>query len=277
MSFFRVVGIEYLGLHWLPCRVSHRTLIEGQAMPIAHPARLVAIAGCCCLFQTSPGNATESVPREDPYASRKVFYESHWQSKIERVLHYIEGVVVSVNVELSPEVEQRVIAEQYSSKVVTVTERVKSIAEVHKPPARLNKKASPPKSSARGITRTEEESEVENLVPRTEITSTNAGLIPEHVSVCVVIPRSYTTALISRNRSKRKKSPNRIARGEVKLTSEKKLAIDIEAAVNSLLPRRRSGTDDVKRVEVHYFEDIRRNTHSAAAGDALPADAGRAP
>ena len=74
----------------------------------------VTLLSCVAtLFALASAIAADNVLRDDPYASRKQFYEEHWQKKIEAVLRYVDGAVVAVNVTLTTDIEKSVRSETF--------------------------------------------------------------------------------------------------------------------------------------------------------------------
>ena len=65
---------------------------------------------------------------DDPWASRKKYYDRFWEEKIRQALSYIPGVVVTANCDLDPEVMHQESAIEYDSKPITsMTKETSSI------------------------------------------------------------------------------------------------------------------------------------------------------
>jgi flagellar M-ring protein FliF len=226
-------------------------------MQTQKPLRIIAIIALFWLLAPNQALAQEDVARDDPYASRKVFYEEHWQRKIDRVLHYIDGVVVSVNVELSPQVDKRVTAVEFKVPV-PITENQKTIVAKNIPAA--VRSGMPAQSAGQfsegdAVTSQQQESETTYAVPKTQTVSTEVGLIPTDVYVCVAIPRSFVAAISSQGLDGQPKPISSALDRNAMRVVETDLANKIEDAVNVLLPRRKLGEDEYSRVEIHFFDD----------------------
>lgn len=225
-------------------------------MAIPHPLRLAASLGCLWFIAASPGFAEEDVATKDPYAARKVFYEAQWQEKVEQILHYIDGVVVSVNVELSPEIEKRIVTEEYQNPVPS-SERSKRVVVKNQPATAVAQVSQGPGRSTTGASTTEQEEEIEteSAIPRTETEIVHVGLIPKRVSVSIAVPRSFAKTIAARQRDEGATAESAGAKRDALGAHEEVLLHTIENAVNVLLPRGELGDDEYSRVEVHFFDD----------------------
>lgn len=203
--------------------------------------------------------ADQPMPACDPYAARKLFYEDHWQRKIERALSYIPGAVVSVEVQLSREVERYTTREEFVGPAGTEVESSVNVTKrspaAEKPQVQASEgpgfKVSANTRSVAEESRTEES--LQNKIPMSVTEVIHAGLTPESVRVSVVAPRSYAAAIQSREQSAggawtaddRQVSLHFI---------EEDAELQIKKIVTPLLPQRDSA-DDSSRVTVVFVDD----------------------
>lgn len=216
---------------------------------------LAFIALAVALATTATASAANP-PEGDAYAQRKAFYEQHWQAKIESALSYVSGVVVTVNVDLSTELEHVEESEEFSGEPVAVERAVKVTERTERSPATrmipVTMSAVSDSGSNPATSENAEETSVRSVVPLTTARTTHAGLVPEAVSVAICVPRSYYEAVW------RRRHPNSTStadKGKELESIQEEMTKNIYLAVGMLLPRKHF-EDDVPWVRVISFEDL---------------------
>ena len=208
---------------------------------MAKSYRLLGIAMLACWWLAMPSLAQdlEALVEVDPYLGRKALYEQLWQHKIERLLIYIDGAVVSVDVELTTDAERQVVAESLGEPKVIKTE-TKSRTNSDS----TNKNEADTTSSREADEYTHEES----AVPTTQTTTHYVGLVPKRVTVSIAVPRSYVDSILQAPVSD-DSAP--VATSPI---SEAEWILKIQRAVNILLPEASPDKDGLDRIVVTVFE-----------------------
>lgn len=224
----------------------HRTQIT--------PVAIAVLAGV--VLALAPAAADE--PSSDPYVARKAYYEDRWQAKIESALTFVRGAVVTVNVDLSRQLEYVEESETPNGEPITLERITKS--SVQSSPAPTARVASyeaegPAGIGPRPMPRDEvKETSVRTVVPFTKATTTIAGMVPETVSVAVCVPSSYYES-IWRHRAE---AATAVGPGSDKPQALQQIQDEVETkvfeTVSVLLPTRRNGS--APRVKVISFVDL---------------------
>ena len=151
--------------------------------------RIVLIGMVLIAIVLSDRAQAKDAAQNDPYAVRKVFYERHWQQKITSALRYVDGAVVCVNVQLTPEIQTVVKRENFGDRPVAEFQ-IKRAEEVESDSHQTSVQGAG-RTGDSPQSRTLEEQISKMAIGKTNTVSTVAGLIPTRVSVTVSIPRSY--------------------------------------------------------------------------------------
>lgn len=203
--------------------------------------------------------AADANPAEDPYASRKVFYEEHWRTKIVAALGFVRGAVVQVNVDLSTELQRTEEVERFAEPAAvqrttkltrksTAKETLRVVAET--PPKRFL--SDDPSAPTEEVT---EESDIRSVIPRSKLTTTHAGLVPNSVSVSVSVPSSYYEAVLRRRLADTETKPGAANRADELAKIEDEVQSKVRETVAWLLPREPLG-EESPRVKVVSFDVV---------------------
>ncbi len=148
-----------------------------------------------------PGSTTDA--SLDPYMTRKLNYEREFTENIQKAISFVSGAVVSVNVDLHPEIEDVTSSSKVDPKAVPieVTENNKTSSSTASQPGgtpgiRSQGGVNQPAVVGSGIngSRTEDEQTMNHT--RSMASQVNqqvrmAGLTPKRVSVSVAVPSNY--------------------------------------------------------------------------------------
>jgi hypothetical protein len=193
-----------------------------------------------------------SVVQSDPYAARKVFYEQHWQWKIEGALKFVDGVVVRVNVDLKPETGRTVTTKEYLPRPMIETE-VQSEQKHHTQVASSEDSKNASAQHAFPDDAVKSESYVKNIFSENQVETRTAGLVPNYVSVSVSVPKSYYAAVWAQSHQPASSDDMTLEVKQATLHNiENGICAKIESTVRALLPRESS--QDM--VCVTSFDDI---------------------
>ncbi|MGC4003558.1 MAG: hypothetical protein QM811_10650 [Pirellulales bacterium] len=193
---------------------------------------------------------------QDPAYQTKLAYENEWTRKIQNALAYVPGTLVSVNVQLNPELENSERKISYESKTVVVDQQESSETSSATIPGNSgrpglsaqggisNQAASLGASTVAQSGRTEKESTKTNnrfATPGSETMTRRAGLTPKVVSVSIGVPNGYFEKVWSEENPANTKKPT---------ASELKVIVDAESKriqgyVAKLLPPRNINNPDL--------------------------------
>ncbi len=220
-----------------------------------------------------PGKSAHGMPsvHENIYAAHKQMYEKYYQEKIAESLAMIPGVLVGVNVELDPKLNQTTQTRTYNqpqpirssnSSIKTTTRSGTDAGRVGAVPnGALGNRAeevSPTSSTLQESTSSETREESESVVGQEWSDVVQAGLTPTTVTATVQIPQSYFRRIwMERNPPKPGESPREPDQAEL-LRIENEEINRIKESVQHLIPGLAPGKDPYPRVYVRSFVDTRR-------------------
>lgn len=212
-----------------------------------------------------PGGVPED---ESIYASHKQKFERDWQQKVANQLSMIPGVVVGINVELTPELEHSSQSVKLDPKPVTLqaseatTEKTTQAPQVAgRPGAQANGVGNQPvaisaTSSSPASSMTETRSETQNIPGYQVETIGKSPLIPTMVTASIEVPTSYFLQVW------RQRNPP-VAGTEAKAPDPAELAKvetetvnRIKETVRNLLPPVAQGTNPYPHVVVSTYTDL---------------------
>lgn len=203
------------------------------------------------------------------YSTYKQKYERDWQKKIYNQLTMIPGVVVGVNVELSPEIQHTIQTMKLEPKPVTVfasESQKEATSSPHVPAGRPgavpngvgNQPIAVNAGAAGGNESQSTESRSETrTVPGTEqIVKQNAPLVPTKVTASIDVPASYyVNVWRQRNPSpagQPPKQPDAAELARIETETEGK----IQETVRTLLPSFAQGTNPYPHITVATYTDL---------------------
>jgi flagellar M-ring protein FliF len=206
---------------------------------------------------------------ESLYASHKQKYERDWQRKIAEQLSMIPGVIVGVNVELSPELQNSSQIVKIDPKPVTVSssEFTKEASQqpasgggrpgavpngvVGNQPVAISTSSQGPQSET-----SETRSQVQNLSGHEQRVIETAALVPTKVTASIDVPASYYTRIWNeRNPSpagQTAKTPDVAELAKIETETKDK----IKNSVRNLLPPFAVGTDPYPHITVETYTDL---------------------
>jgi flagellar M-ring protein FliF len=206
---------------------------------------------------------------ESLYAAHKQRYERDWQKKIYEQLSMIPGVIVGVNVELSPELRHTTQTVKLDTKPIAVFASDSSKEASSSPVAPSGRPGAVPNgvgnqpiavaSSQTGgnqSTTTESRSETRNVPGTEQVIMQHAPLTPTKVTASIDVPASYFTNVWRQRNPPVAGQPAKppdaaeIARIETE-TSQK-----IQETVRTLLPSFAQGTNPYPHITVASYTDI---------------------
>ncbi|HZN32344.1 MAG TPA: hypothetical protein VFB80_00945 [Pirellulaceae bacterium] len=213
----------------------------------------------------------DGVPEDESlYASHKQKYERSWQEKISQQLSMIPGVVVGVNVELSPEIEHTSDLLKLDPKPVTVLageyskdSTIQGPGNGGRPgaqsngvhgntPVNLNLTASNgPQSQT-----TESRSNTHNVPGFEHQVQRNAALVPTRVTASIEVPASYYVSIWKQRNSQPEGQPPKKPDPAELATIETETKNRIKETVHNLLPRVIQGTDPWPHINVQTYTDM---------------------
>ena len=212
-------------------------------------------------------------PKDDPYASRKRYYERDWSSRVHETLKYVPGVVVVANVELNPHLRNRQQetslkpTEQVALKRTEVIET--NTTQGGGPAGRVGVAAQggaggPAGGAAKvGVASTgrRTESETSKLDETSDVGRTvqdieTAGLTPKRVKVAVGVPSTYIDK-IWRKKNPVKEGESPVEPTDVQLGQVRDEVVEkLNRHVKSLIPQERDAQDTRLDVTVTVFDDV---------------------
>ena len=138
---------------------------------------------------------------KDPYAVRKKMYEARWEAKIRQALAMIEGGIVTVNVQLEPELEHQESIVDYKPRTVTISSESESEDNTTRAATRGGRPGTAPNVGTTVQTATAREGpestkstsreKENNLASQTKTTTRRPQLIPKSVTATVGVPSNY--------------------------------------------------------------------------------------
>ncbi|TWT39412.1 hypothetical protein [Blastopirellula retiformator] len=199
-------------------------------------------------------------PAEDAYAARKQFFESAWQDKIAAALNYIDGVNVTVNVELDRKMNQREERLEHGARPIALLTSAEKRTEMNKVPREggrpglaaqaPNQQAELTTAPARESSMEESREETASVTDKTLMLSETASLTPQQVRVVVTVPQDYYENIWHKqNPPAAGAPPNKPDAGVVKKIEED-VKKSIESQVVTLLPPQPPGDDPYPQVHV---------------------------
>jgi flagellar M-ring protein FliF len=207
---------------------------------------------------------------ESLYASHKLKYERDWQQKIAQQLAMIPGVIVGVNVELTPEIENTASTVKYDPKPVTVaTTEFNKEATTQGPgnggrpgaqsngvtgnsPVSLQQTASSgPESQL-----TENRSTNQNVPGFEHRTMRSATLIPKSATASIDVPASYYVSVWKQRNPPAEGQPAKKPEAAELALIETETIKNIQERVRVLLPKREDGTNPWPHIVVNTYTDL---------------------
>jgi flagellar M-ring protein FliF len=217
---------------------------------------------------------------ESIYAAYKQRFEREYQRKIQQQLAYIPGVIVGVNAELNPEMQNSSTTVKLDPKPVTVATKEMSKEMTSRAPLVAGR----PGAASNGVVgntpvalqqtaaggpesqTTETQSDVQNVPGHDTTLRQIAPLIPKKVTASIDIPASYFVGIWKKNNpqpeGKTAKEPDPAELATIEVATKKR----IQETVRNLLPDFDRGTDPYPHVVVETYADLPR---AAAAPPAL--------
>jgi flagellar M-ring protein FliF len=234
--------------------------LERQSITITDMTSGLSIGGA-----VGPSGLSED---DSLYASHKQKYERDWQRKIAGQLAMIPGVIVGVNVELSPEIQNTSDSYKLDTKPVTVnsTEFSKEsssqpVTPAGRPGAVSNGVGNQPvavsSTSAGSESQTTETRSNQTSVPGHErIVQQRAPLVPVKVTASIDVPASYYTSIWrQRNPTPAGQQPQPPDAAELSKI-ETETTNQIKETVRNLLPPVAQGTDPYPHISVATYTDL---------------------
>ncbi len=203
-----------------------------------------------------------------PYAEAKRWFENYWKQKIHDCLAVYPGVVVGVNVELDPEMDnesRKVTVDPQptalETNTYTKTSENRPVAVGGRPGAVPNEVPSNTPRDIATLTRQEstlDESREEqrNAAGHELTTHRKAALIPTTVTATVLVPKSYFRKLWEQdNPTPAGEEPRTPAAADL-AKIEQEVVAKIAKTVNNTLPPQAEGETPTSRLEVSSYEDL---------------------
>jgi flagellar M-ring protein FliF len=207
---------------------------------------------------------------ESVYAAHKLRYEREFQRKIQQQLAYIPGVIVGVNAELNPEMQNSSTAVKFDPKPVTVATKESSKEATSRAPLVSGRPGAVPngvgntavavqQTAASGpeSQTTETQSDVQNVPGHDTTLRQMAPLIPKKVTASIDIPASYYVSVWRRNNPAtdgKAKEPDAAQVATIETETKKR----IQETVRNLLPDFDKGTNPYPHVVVETYTDLPR-------------------
>jgi flagellar M-ring protein FliF len=206
---------------------------------------------------------------ESIYAAHKSRFERDFQRKLRDQLSYIPGIIVGINVELTPEVKRESMLEKIDQKPTTVsTKTISKEMTSHapqiqgRPGAQSNGVGNQPvalqQSATSGGESTSTESREDILnVPGHETTQTTfAGLVPKKVTASIDVPASYFIAVWKRRNPQQPDKPAKEPEAAELATIATEEKDFIKEKVRNLLPDVDKGTNPYPHIVVSTYTDL---------------------
>ena len=216
-----------------------------------------------------PGSSRDGLPTstDNVYASNKQSFEQYYREKIVNSLSMIPGVVVGVNVELDPRINQTSNTQTYNQpqpvRTTNTTSKLTSrsaptggrVGAV--PNGGLGNRAEEVAVTQGGSESTSSESHEESVavIGHETVNTVEAGMTPTAVTVAIQVPASYfRTIWQERNPARAGQPPAQPEAADLKHI-ETEEAGRIQKSVMNLIPRLSAGKDPYQRVEVNSYLD----------------------
>lgn len=213
-----------------------------------------------------PGNGggARSAGALGEYAELKRYYEHEFQQKINHVLAYIPGVLVTTSVELDPEVLNEEQSTKYDDRSVVYETR--EVTKTVEPPAAQSRGAAhgsakpgdqASSSTARGedVTQTDQR----KAVPTTQRHIIREGRTPRRVTASVAVPSSYYERVYRTLHPGEATAPDAQQLADLQAVEQRK----IEELVAPLLPSIANPGDLSARIAVSTFHQLPDNPPAA--------------
>ncbi|WP_161603304.1 hypothetical protein [Blastopirellula marina] len=199
-------------------------------------------------------------PAEDAYAARKQFFENSWQDKIAAALNYIDGVNVTVNVELDPKMNQREERLEHGARPIALLTSAQKRTESSKVPKEggrpglaaqaPNQQAELTTAPARESSMEESSEETASVTDKTLMLSETASLTPQQVRVVVTVPQDYYAGIWNKQNPPALGAQPTTPDAGVLKKIEEEVKKSIESQVVTLLPPQPPGDDPYPQVHV---------------------------
>src|SRR5439155_8750674 len=211
----------------------------------------------------------DGVPEDESiYAAHKLRYEREFQRKIQQQLAYIPGVIVGINAELNPEMQNSSTTVKLDPKPVTVLTKESSKESTShapgiagRPGAQSNGVGNQPVALQQTATSggesqtTENRSDIQSVPGQDTTLTTFAGLVQKKVTASIDVPSSYFIAVWKRRNpqppDKPAKEPDAAELATI-ATEEKDF---IKEKVRNLLPDVEKGTNPYPHIVVSTHTD----------------------
>lgn len=222
---------------------------------------------------------------ESLYASNKLRHERLWQSKIAEQLKMIPGVIVGVNVELSPEIQHTTQSVKLDPKPVAIDSTETSKESTTQRAGNAGRPGAVPNgvgpgnnpiavaSAAGGAESTTNEttSDVRNVTGHEQVVQTRAPLVPTKVTASIQVPRSYITRVWRERNPTPAGQPPKDPDPADLVKIETDTTVLIQEAVQRLLPPVVEGTNPFPHINVAMYTDL---PSAPVAAPSLAASAG---
>lgn len=197
---------------------------------------------------------------DDPYASRKKWFEEHWTETIQSALRFINGNNVTVNVEIDPEMNRLEKGIKYDPRPTPLASSNEKQSETKRTPVNVGQPGlaaqGPNQQAAVTPPPTTEQTSEQNREETLAVTNQDytqkqmASLTPKRVTVSVSIPSSYYLDVWnSRNPPAAGQAPQPPDPAELKKI-EDETKKTVETTVVTLLPEQAQGEDPYPQVYV---------------------------
>ena len=207
---------------------------------------------------------------ESQYASHKLRHERAWQAKIADQLKMIPGVIVGVNVELSPEIQHTTQSVKLDTKPFAISSSETSKESTTQRAGNAGRPGAVPNgvgpgnnpiavaSAAAGAesTTTETNSQVQNLPGHEQVVQTRAPLVPTKVTASIEVPRSYITRVWREQNPTPAGQPAKEPDPADLVKIETDTKASIQETVRTLLPPVAEGTNPFPHINVAVYTDL---------------------
>lgn len=217
-----------------------------------------------------------SMSEEDSiYSAHKQKYERDWQRKIADQLAMIPGVIVGVNVELSPELSHSSQVIKLDPKPVAVESNEFTKEQSSTSPSPAGRPGAVPNgvgnqpvavtttSSGNESQTSESRSEVRNVPGHEQVVMKRAPLVPTSVTASIDIPASYFTRIWRERNPQAAGAPPATPDAAALATIETETKGKIQETVRNLLPPVAQGTNPYPQIAVSTYTDLPGTTIAA--------------
>jgi flagellar M-ring protein FliF len=207
---------------------------------------------------------------ESLYAAHKQRFEREWQRKLREHFSYIKGILVAINVELNPEVEQSTQTVKIDSKPVTVATKEFSKESSSQSPHVAGR----PGAASNGVVgntavnlqqtagggpesqTTESGSDIKNIPGYEQMSKKTVSLTPKKVTASIDVPASYYEQIWTKRNppttGKQAKPPDAAEIARIEAETKKR----IEETVRNLLPDLPKGETPYPHIVVSTYTDL---------------------